>query len=152
MTDDAVNTAENSAKKAPGKPFVKGDPRINRKGRPVRGMDELKREWQDVWSEIMFDSNNLPIIDEVTGKKLTRLKARMRIATSSRNTQEFRTALEYAYGKPKEEIDLTSGGEPIQTKVDDERFDRAISSLADTLREIVSGKGAKPNGEMGPTK
>ena len=117
MTDDAVNTAENSKKRVPGKPFTKGDPRINRKGRPVRGMDALKAEWQDVWSEIMFDSNGQPIIDEVTGKKLTRLKARMRIATSSRNTQEFRTALEYAYGKPKEELDITSGGEALTIKI-----------------------------------
>lgn len=93
--------------------FVKGDPRINRKGRPIKTFNALRKEWQDIFAEIMFDSDGKPILDEVTGKALTRLKARMRVSTSSRNFQEFRTALEYAYGKPMTEIDLTSGGEKI---------------------------------------
>jgi len=96
------------------KPFEKGDKRINRKGRAIRGFDALRKEWQDIWSEIMFDGNGQPIIDEVTGKALTRLRGRMRIATSSRNHQEFRTALEYAYGKPKEEIDLSNSDGSLQ--------------------------------------
>src|SRR3972149_1144771 len=116
MSEEPVNTGENRPRK-PGT-FTKGDPRINRKGRPVRGMDALKAEWQDVWSEIMFDSNGQPIIDEVTGKKLTRLKARMRIPTSSRTPQELRTAFESASGKPKENPTITPGGKPIEPKVD----------------------------------
>jgi len=99
------------------RPFVKGDPRINRKGRAVRGFDALRKEWQDIWSEILFDDKGNPIMDEVTKKSLTRLRARMRIATSSRNPAEFKTALEYAFGKVKDEVDLTSGGEALVVKV-----------------------------------
>ena len=108
MTDKKpVNTGNN--RKAGT--FVKGDPRINRKGRPIKTFNALRKEWQDIFAEIMFDGDGKPMLDEVTGKALTRLKARMRVSTSSRNFQEFRTALEYAYGKPMTEIDLTSGGE-----------------------------------------
>lgn len=109
----ADNTANNSGKKPRGKPFVQGDPRINRRGRPVKTMSALQKELQDIWSEIMFDGDGKPIIDEVSGKALTRLRARLRVATSSRNTAEFRTALEYAYGRPRENIDITSGGDKI---------------------------------------
>jgi hypothetical protein len=73
----------------------------------------LRREWLKIWNETMLDSSGKPIIDEATGREMTRLIARMRIATSSRNVKEFETALAYAYGKPKEQIDLTSGGQKI---------------------------------------
>jgi len=140
MTTSATNKAQNSTKpkRVPGRPFTKDnketgekDPRINRRGRLVSDMTALKREYQKVWSEIMFvealDENGRPIldkktgkpkmvpaVDDVTGEKLTRLVARLRVSTSSRNTQEFQTALAYAFGKPKEEIDITSGGEKIK--------------------------------------
>ena len=39
--------------------------------------------------------------------------------------------------------DVTSGGEPIEKAIDDERFDRGISTLALALRESLSGKGTK---------
>jgi flagellar hook-basal body complex protein FliE len=45
-------------------------------------------------------------------------------------------------GKFREQVDITSGGEKLE-KVDHEGFDRAIATLADTLREIVSGKDTK---------
>jgi hypothetical protein len=99
------------------KPFVKGDSRINRKGRAVNGFDQLRKEWQKIWNEIMLDDKGQPIIDAETGKQLTRIKARMRIATSSRNHQEFRTALEYAYGKVKEEVDVTSAGNALVVQI-----------------------------------
>jgi hypothetical protein len=49
MSDTAVNSAKNSGKrKMPkGKPFVKGDPRINRAGAPRRG-----QTWQETVKRI----------------------------------------------------------------------------------------------------
>ena len=40
----------------------------------------------------------------------------------------------------------------VETKMDDERFDRAISSLADALRESVPGKGDEPEGSLDSTE
>jgi hypothetical protein len=80
--------------------------RRNKKGRAVNGFDALRREWQKIWNEVLLDDKGQPIIDPETKRQMTRLVARMRIATSSRNTKEFEIALAYAYGKPKEEIEL----------------------------------------------
>jgi hypothetical protein len=55
-------------------------------------------------------------------------------------------------GKLKQQIDVTSGGEPIETKVDNERFNRAISTLANALGKIVPGEGTKQDGEMDTSK
>jgi hypothetical protein len=167
MTNPATNKAENSGKKkATGRPFTKDnketgekDARINRRGRLISDMTALKKEYQKVWSEIMFveamDENGRPIldkktgkpkmvpaVDDITGEKLTRLTARLRVSTSSRNTQEFQTALAYAFGKPKEEMDITSAGQPIG-QIDEIQHNRAIHSLAETIREIISGADTK---------
>lgn len=47
-------------------------------------------------------------------------------------------------------FDLTSGGEKVS--IDDERFDRTISTLADALREAVSGKGPGTKGAVDPAE
>ena len=114
------------------------DPNINRKGRP-KGFDELRKLAQEIAAENDGD--------------FTVIYAMLKRLAKSRNGGDNRTFLEYAYGKPKESIDVTSGGEKIQdTKADNERFDRAILSLSDALREVLSGKGAKQDGEMDTPK
>ena len=67
----------------------------------------------------MLDENGKPIKD-ADGELLTRLRARLRVSTSSRNTQEFQTALAYAFGKPKEEIEENHKGEIILRVVREE--------------------------------
>jgi len=90
-----------------GKPFVPGDPRINRKGRPVRNFNAARALFQDVFSEYMRDEQGYIMIDEETGFPLTVLKFRMRQAALSESPAEFLTALTYSFGKPKDEVDLT---------------------------------------------
>jgi hypothetical protein len=46
-----------------------------------------------------------------------------------------------------QKTDVTSGGEPL-CKYDNDARDRAISTLADALRENLSGAGNKPEGAM----
>jgi phage terminase large subunit len=169
MTKPAVNKAEISGKKkATGRPFVKGDPRINRRGRLVSDMSALKKEYQKVWSEIMFveamDENGRPIldkktgkpkmvpaIDEVTGEKLTRLTARLRVSTSSRNTQEFQTALAYAYGKPTEEKIAADIGVPISLSLP---ADLIAPDFVNLYRDIRAGNNVEYalDGGRGSTK
>lgn len=49
------------------------------------------------------------------------------------------------HGKFTDKVDVTSNGETIAPKEDNARFDRAIESLADALREAIphAGNGAK---------
>ena len=43
-------------------------------------------------------------------------------------------------------------GQPLQPKEDNARFDRAISTLADAIREVVSRKGDKQNSAVDTSK
>ena len=122
-----------------GKGFVKGDPRINRKGRAIRGKDALRHEWEAIWSEILFDSEGKPIMDEVTGKALTRLRGRMRTMTTSRNVKELELALAYTFGKPKEEIDMNNSGETV-TKVIIEYGDDSTGKTAPATQSTEPNK------------
>ena len=81
---------------------------INRLGRKIRGKDALRKEWEAIWSEVMLDDKGNPIIDEITQRGLTRLRAQMRAMTTSTNVKKVELALSYTFGKPKEEIDLSN--------------------------------------------
>lgn len=49
-----------------------------------------------------------------------------------------------------EKLDITTGGEKV--RVNDGSIDRAITTLADAIREIIPGKGDKQTGNMDATK
>ena len=80
--------------------FVKGDKRINRKGRP-RSFDALRK------LAVKIAGENVP------ESEVTRIEAMLRVMSSSRNPADRALFLAYAYGKPKDEVDLTTGGEAI---------------------------------------
>jgi len=82
------------------KPFVKGDKRCNRKGRP-KSFDALRK------LAIKIAGENVP------ESEVTRIEAMLRVMSSSRNPADRALFLAYAYGKPKEQIDLTSKGDKI---------------------------------------
>ena len=119
-----------------GKGFVKGDKRINRGGRP-KFFDALRKLAQKIAGE-------LP--DEADVTRVTEMLIEM---SKSKNPSDRALFLAYAFGKPKEEVDVTSKGESINQKEDNaERFDRTISTLADAIREIVSEKSEKQDSSL----
>ena len=73
----------------------------NTKGRP-KNFDQLRALAQKIAA--------LPLSDE---DKRTRIEAMLVLMSSSRNPADRRLFLEYAYGKPREEVDITSGGKAI---------------------------------------
>ena len=81
------------------KPFVKGDKRINRKGRP-KSFDALRELAQQVASDVM----------ETPEGKITRIEALLRVMSTSRNPADRALFLAYAYGKPKDELQLSGEG------------------------------------------
>lgn len=86
------------------KPFVPGDKRINRRGRP-KSFDALRK------LAVKIAGENVP------ESEVTRIEAMLRVMSSSRNPADRALFLAYAYGKPKDEIDLTSGGDKIVVKL-----------------------------------
>ena len=97
-----TNTANNSGK-ATGKPFTKGDPRINRNGRP-KTFDALRKLAQGIAAEDV-NQNGQPLI--IDGHKVTVIEAIMRQLASSKNPRDRELFLKYAYGTPPAAVEVS---------------------------------------------
>ena len=84
--------------------FKKGDPRINRKGRP-KSFDALRELAQQIAHE--------PTSIIVDGHKVTVAEAILRQWAQSKNPQLQRAFIEVAFGKVPDKIDVTSDGDRI---------------------------------------
>ena len=79
-------------------PFVKGkDKRRNTKGKP-KTFTALRKLAQQIAAEELQSTD---------GDVITRIEALLRVMSTSRNPADRKTFLEYAFGKPKEEIEQT---------------------------------------------
>jgi hypothetical protein len=104
MTEDiSSNTAEIQQKKKPrGKPFVRGDERINKKGKP-KSFDQLRKLAVMVASEL----------DESGESRAIEI---LRDWARSKDAKKQELFMHYAYGKPKDELDLNVK-EPVTLRV-----------------------------------
>ena len=96
-------------KPATGKPFTKGDKRINRDGRPKNSTD-LSALFRRIGAEVATKKNGEPIIGP-DGRPMTVLEAIARQwAQNPRQQADF---VDRAYGKVATPVDVTSKGERI---------------------------------------
>ena len=87
--------------------FKKGDPRINRKGRP-KNFDAARALFLEIGNEVLSG--------EVKGvyTETTRVQAIIRDWLTSNNFQKQKAAIEYMFGKVPDKTELTGkDGEPI---------------------------------------
>lgn len=108
----------NTEKKQPpsGKPFVKGDPRINRKGRP-KSFDALRDLAQQIAHETAKANGNSVVID---GHIVTVTEAILRQWAQSKNPILQQRFIEVAFGKVPQPVELSGkDGEPLRVIVDE---------------------------------
>ena len=92
------------------KNFTKGDPRINRNGRP-KNFDALRKLAQQIAAEDV-NQNGQPLI--IDGHKVTVIEAIMRQLASSKNPRDRELFLKYAFGAPPAAVELTGkDGGPV---------------------------------------
>ena len=85
------------------KPFKKGDPRINRKGRP-RNFDALRELAQSIAHETAKKPDGEPLV--IDGHIATVAEMVMRTWATSKNPQLQRAFVEYAFGKVPDKHDV----------------------------------------------
>lgn len=100
--------------------FKKGDPRINRKGRP-RSMDTLKKLAQQISHEPIMDDDGHPVIED-NGEKLTVIKNMLRSWAFSDVPSLQMKFVEIAFGKVKETVEVNSTN-TVTTPLDIHIFD-----------------------------
>lgn len=87
-------------------PFSKGDPNINRKGRPKKGQsfgEALEKEAEEM-------------VKDASGEELTKMQAIAKILWKKASKGDLKAIdmlLDRIDGKPKQALDVTSGGETI---------------------------------------
>jgi hypothetical protein len=101
-----VNTGESRTNSGQ---FKKGDPRINRKGRP-RSFDAVRQLAQIISHKKAVDKEGNPIV--VDGELVTVVQAILLSWSNDRDKQK--DFMEWAYGKVPNEVDVTSGGKPLE--------------------------------------
>ncbi len=107
------------------KPFVKGDKRINRKGRP-KSHDVLHQAIQRIGAEIVTSKD---------GKSSRmRLDVLLLQMFQSDDPAAWRLLLEHGWGKPPEQVDVTSGGEKLRGSGN--TLNAAILTTAERLERL----------------
>ena len=87
MTESSSDTAQQQ-RKIPGRPFVKGDKRINRKGRP-KSFDQLRALAQQIAHEPISEGNTITVAEAILR------------TMAKENPARF---VEIAYGKVPDEV------------------------------------------------
>ena len=116
---DSSNTTPKQQGGATGKGFVKGDPRINRKGRP-KSFDALRELAQQIAHEEAHTSDGQPVV--IFGRKVTNAELILRRWLASKDARLQMHVMEIAFGKVPQSIEVSGAdGGPIAVSLIDYR-------------------------------
>lgn len=96
--------------KPPSKPFVKGDPRINRKGRPKLGLTVAERI-RDAMNEPIKEGEPYTKFDQLVDEAMRRAKLG--------NFQFFKELMARAYGNVPDQVQMLVEKPPDLSKLSD---------------------------------
>jgi hypothetical protein len=96
------------------KPFAKGDPRINRKGRP-KSFDALRSLAKMIADEPARAPDGSVLIKE--GKGISTVEAILRRMATNKDPREHQKFLEIAYGKVPDELNIRGVVDPLLDEV-----------------------------------
>lgn len=108
------------------KPFVKGDPRINRKGRP-KSFDELRSLAQDLFHK------ELPSGDTIA-------ESLLKYCAASKEPALIRLLFEYAYGKVPDKIETNAPTSLIIMRHAHERNGNGRDDVAEAARRATEDR------------
>ena len=121
--------------------FKKGDPRINRKGKP-KSFDAVRELAQSISHEVA-KSDGLPVLTD--GHLVTVAEAILRQWAFSKNPQLQKAFIEYAFGKVPDKTELSGpDGGPIATRDDYTDAERAarIADILETAKKRNESSGS----------
>jgi isopentenyl phosphate kinase len=127
-----TNTASNTTEKVRGKPFKKGDPRINRLGRP-KSFDALRELAQQIANEVAT-SGGKPVV--IAGHTCTNAEVVMRQWLQSGKPQLQQGFIEIAFGKVPTRLEIVTQDD-IDKEIDDE-----LAQLAASRQSADAGQPA----------
>lgn len=115
------------------KPYVKGDPRINRSGRP-KTFDQLRSLAQEIAHEVAI-SKEKPVV--INGKTVTVTEVIMRQWAQSKDPRLQQKFIEVAYGKTPEQVLLTGSVANVEMTVSEwqAHVEKQRRAAAETLAD-----------------
>lgn len=172
-TKEEGNNIAPKKRKAGGVPFVKGDPRCWRKGRP-KSFDALRALAQEVLAEASVTSKDgdksrliliriplmrdgKPVVDEKGEPVMIdhyATNAEMIVRQMMKDGRRQAAILEIAYGKVPQAVELTGkGGGPVQTQAvppDMEAMKRMVKEKVEELARLEMERESLDVSEGGP--